>query len=95
MNLFEGLKRYAEQFVPVGESEPISQEDLAMVSSAEVVASQYGLSVCFHMVGGGKTYIPVSRDSNAVVGDRVDLTKAKVLTLVKPSSGEKIQRMEI
>jgi hypothetical protein len=33
------------------------------------------------MRGGGKTYIPMSRDSKLCVGDKVDLTTAKIIHL--------------
>jgi hypothetical protein len=47
------------------------------------------------MKSGCQTYIPLSRDSSATEGDRVDLAKAKILTLVKEGTDEKIDRVEI
>jgi hypothetical protein len=38
------------------------------------------------MKNGGLTFIPLSQDSSLGIGEEVDLTKAKVLTLGK--SGE-------
>lgn len=80
MNIFDGLLVYGGSW-NVMDSRSFSDEEINAVSKAEVVASQFGNSVCFFMKGGGQTYIPLSRDSSLGVGDTVDLKKAKVLTL--------------
>ena len=92
MNIFAGLQKYATKFQVTG-TRPFSPEEISEVRSAKVVASQYGLSICFFMAEGCQKYIPVSRDSIATVGDTVDLSKAKILTLEK--DGDKINRIEI
>ena len=69
-------------------------EEIAAVKKAEVVASQYGNSVCFFMAGGGQTYIPLSNQSTLSVGDEVDLTKAKLLTLHRDGNDD-IMRVSI
>ena len=70
-----------------------SQEEIAAVTKAEVVDSQYGNSVCFHMVGGGQTFIPLSTNSTLGLGDSVDLNKAKLLTLERAGEAD-IYRVE-
>lgn len=92
MNIFAGLQKYATRY-EVKDTRSFNTEELAQISSAKVVASQYGMSVCFYMKAGGQTYVPVSRDSICQVGDVVDVTKAKILTLEK--DGETINRIEI
>ena len=67
----------------VKSSRPFDHEDIAAVKRAEVVASQYGNSVCFFMNGGGQSYIPLSKQSKLTVGDELDMKTAKILTLVK------------
>lgn len=62
-------------------SRPFDPEEIAAVKRAEVVASQYGKSVCFFMNSGGKTFIPLSNQSKLAVGDELDLRTSKVLTL--------------
>ena len=94
MNIFESLKKYANQFV-VANRRKFSKEEKALVDHAEVKLSQYGMSVCFYMKSGCQTYIPLSRDSVAAEGDKVDLTKAEILTLKKEGSDETIDRVEI
>ena len=88
MNAFESLKVYGEGSWQVTNSRNFQQEEIALVEKAEVVSSDYGSSVCFFMKSGGKTYIPLSRDSSLTVGDSVDITKAKLLTLHREGSGD-------
>ena len=85
MNIFAGLKKYAESYKVV-DTRVFTADEIAAVKSAKVVSSEHGYSVCFYMVEGGQTYIPVSRDSVVAAGDAVDLTKVKLLTLVKGDS---------
>lgn len=82
MNIFASLRKYVPKWNVVSSRE-FSKEEQASVLEAKVVASQYGNSVCFMMVGGGMTFIPLSQDSNLTVGETVDLSKAKLLQLAK------------
>lgn len=79
-NVFATTKVYADGYKEV-ESRNFNAEEQAAVASATVVTSNYGTSCCFMMRGGGKTYIPMSRDSKLSVGDKVDLSTAKVIHL--------------
>ena len=94
MNIFATLKSYANQF-KVANTRAFSEEELNLVNDAKVVLSQYGMSVCFFMKDGCQKYIPLSRDSVAIEGDKVDLAKAEILTLKKEGSDETIDRVEI
>ena len=80
MNIFSALRVYAGKW-NVKESRDFTQEEMDAIDTASVVDSQYGMSVCFFMRGGGQTYIPLSNDSNKSVGDTIDLKTAKLLTL--------------
>jgi hypothetical protein len=82
MNIFNNLKVYAGKW-SLKSSRDFTEEEIKSVSHAEVVPSQYGNSVCFTMINGGKTFIPLSNDSSLGVGESVDITKAKLLTLGK------------
>ena len=84
-NIFSSLRVYAGKW-NLKSSRAFSPEEVAAVASAVVVASQYGNSVCFTMVGGGQTFIPLSQNSVKAVGDSIDLASARLLTLEK--SGE-------
>ena len=92
MNIFEGLNVYGSKWNVVS-NRSFAAEEIAMVKKAEVVGSDYGKSVCFFMVGGGQTYIPLSNQSTLGVGDSVDLAKAKVLTLHRDGSDD-IKRID-
>ena len=80
MNIFDGLQVYGGKWNVTNERS-FDAEEIAAVTKAEVVASEYGNSVCFFMRGGGQSYIPLSNQSSLGVGDSVDMTKAKILTL--------------
>jgi hypothetical protein len=93
MNIFSGLQVYGGSWNVVAERD-FNDEEKALISRAEVVASEYGNSVCFFMKSGGQSYIPLSRDSQLGVGDSVDVTKVKLLTLHRDGS-EDITRVSI
>lgn len=90
MNIFSSLRVYAGKW-SVKEQRDFTAEEQAAVSSATVVPSQYGNSVCFMMIGGGQTFIPLSSNSSLGVGDRVDLSTAKLLTLEKQGEADIIR----
>lgn len=93
MNIFSTLRTYAGKW-SVKSSRVFTQEEIQAVESAIVVPSQYGNSVCFMMVGGGQTYIPLANDATVGVGESIDLTKAKLLTLEKGGESD-INRVSI
>lgn len=93
MNIFNSLRVYAGKWM-IKASRAFTQEEIAAVKSATVVPSQYGNSVCFMMVGGGQTYIPLANDATVGVGESVDLTKAQLLTLSKEGESD-INRVSI
>ena len=93
MNIFSGLQVYGGSWNVIAERD-FNDEEKALISRAEVVASEYGNSVCFFMKSGGQSYIPLSRDSQLGVGDSVDVTKVKLLTLHRDGS-EDITRVSI
>lgn len=93
MNVFSGLTVYGGSWNVVA-SRNFDAEEIAAVRKAEVVSSQYGSSVCFFMKSGGQTYIPLSNQSSLAVGDDVDLSKAKLLTLHRDGDGD-IMRVDI
>ena len=93
MNIFSTLRTYEGKW-SVKSSRAFTQEEIQAVESATVVPSQYGSSVCFMMVGGGQTYIPLANDATVGVGESIDLTKAKLLTLEKGGESD-INRVSI
>ena len=87
MNVFSSLMVYAGKWM-LKSKRVFAAEEIAAVSKAEVVSSQYGNSVCFHMVGGGQTFIPLSNDSTLSIGETIDLSKAELLTLGKDGESD-------
>lgn len=93
MNIFSSLRVYAGKWM-VSNSRAFSADEINAVQSAQVVDSQYGSSVCFFMKSDGQTFIPLSTNSTLSIGDNVDLTKAKLLTLRREGDAD-IYRVEI
>lgn len=85
MNIFSNLRVYAGKW-SVKETRNFTADEIAQVSQAVVVPSQYGNSVQFTMKSGGLTYIQLDQNSDCAIGEVIDLTKAKLTTLEK--SGE-------
>ena len=91
MNLFSGLRVYGGKWAEKA-SRKFTQDELALVTKAQVVESQYGNSCCFFMANGTTMYVPMSTDSKSGVGDIINLNEAEIVTLEK--TGEKdIQRI--
>lgn len=91
MNLFSGLRVYGGKWAEKS-SRKFTQDELALVTKAQVVESQYGNSCCFFMANGTTMYVPMSTDSKSGVGDIINLNEAEIVTLEK--AGEKdIQRI--
>ena len=80
MNIFSALKVYAGKWQKKAER-AFSDEEINAVDTAKVVTSQYGLSVCFMMKGGGMTYIPLDQNSSLSEGDVINLKNAELITL--------------
>lgn len=92
-NIFNSLVQYATPW-SVKETRDFTKEEIEAVAEAVVVPSQYGNSVCFTMVRGGQTYIPLSNNSSKGVGEYINLAEAKLLTLEKAGEND-IFRIEI
>lgn len=92
MSIFSSLREYASKW-NVKAKRAFSEEEKAEVSSATVVPSQFGSSVCFYMKAGGQKYIPLSNTSKAQVGQSINLDNAQLITLGK-SGEEDIVRVE-
>lgn len=91
MNLFSNLRVYGGKWAEKS-SRKFTQDELALVTKAQVVESQYGNSCCFFMANGTTMYVPMSNDAKSEVGDIIDLKEAEIVTLEKV--GEKdIQRI--
>lgn len=93
MNIFNAIKVYAGKW-QVKDSRAFSQEEIDAVDKASVVDSQYGLSVCFFLKSGGQSFIPLSSTSSLNVGDAVNLSTARLLTLSREGDSD-IMRVEI
>lgn len=86
-NIFSILKQYAAKWQET-EARPFTEEEISAVVDNEIIASEYGNSVCFLMVNGSKCYIPCDRDCTKGVGEKIDMHKAIFKTLSKPGEDD-------
>ena len=93
MNIFASLRVYAGKW-SVKETRRFAAEEIAAITMAVVVPSQYGNSVQFIRKDGGMSFIPLDQNANVGVGEVVDLTKAKLVTLEKQGEAD-IYRVSI
>ena len=87
MNIFSALRIYAGKWSEKN-VRAFAPEEVAAVEQAKVVESQYGLSVCFFMKGGGQSYIPLDQNSSLGIDDVIDLNNAKLVTLQRPGEDD-------
>lgn len=94
MGLLSKLRTYQGKWNVVN-STKFDADEANSVSSAEVVASQYGKSVCLHMVNGGSKFIPMSNTGRDLpVGSSVDVKNTNIVELHRDGD-ENIYRIEI
>ena len=75
------LKKYQDTWEEVSR-EQFDAEDIASIESAEVVPSQWGLSVKITYVSGDVSFLPISqRVEEPVIGQQVDPAKCFLVTL--------------
>ena len=79
MNIFSGLT-VGHPWI-VRDSRYLTWDEVNSVLYAEVVSSQFGMSVCFHLNTGKSSCIPLSTNSIAYIGDIIDPVEVKVITL--------------
>ena len=84
MGFLDSLRTYAGAW-EVTNTEKLSAAEIKSVDKIEVIEkdNDWGTSVsmCFFMKGGGRKYVPLSRDSELNVGDIVDPKSVEILTL--------------
>lgn len=85
-SFFDSKKRYGTKWMPVS-TRSFTESEKAEIDKAMVVTSDYGLSCCFFMKNGDLVFQPMSRDSQAVAGQELDINTIQIITLQK--SGEK------
>lgn len=84
MGFLDSLRTYAGSWLETSR-EKLSASELKTVDHIEVVErdNDWGTSVsmCFIMKGGGKKFVPLSRDSDLTEGDTVDPKSVEIITL--------------
>lgn len=87
MNIFSALRVYAGKWAEKA-TRKFSTDEIAAVSKATVVDSQYGQSIQFLMKSGGMTFIPLDQNSSKATGEVIDLNQAELVTLSKEGEAD-------
>ena len=84
MGFLDSLRTYAKGWEETGR-EKLSASEVKSIDKIEVVEKEndWGTSVsmCFFMKGGGRKYVPLSRDCELQDGDTVDPKSVEIITL--------------
>lgn len=80
-NVFDALPEYGAKWM-VEDARFFNEKEQADIQSAEVVPSQFGLSVCFLMSNGKKKYIPLDQESTLNIGDPLDKSRIQLKKLI-------------
>lgn len=86
INVLSNRKVYAGEW-SVKESRDWNSSELAMVTHGEVIPSskfEGKKCMCFHLVKGGKVYYPLTKDSNAEIGESFTMKETEYVVLEKP-----------
>lgn len=77
--ILDALKSYDSEWVPT-QTRKFSQAEVEAILACIVVASKWGKSVCFSVVGG-KKYIPLEPIASVNIGDSLDPSKMEIVSL--------------
>ena len=83
MALPDDIKIHAGKLAIVKET-PLSKEDIESIEKGVVIKSRFGLSMCFYLKAGGRTYFPLTSDSKVRTGRIADINNIIVVELAKP-----------
>ena len=74
----------------------LTQEEKESIENAEIVKSDFGMSVCFTLINGESSEVPLSTVSysDTHIGDIVDLDSISIITLHNDYD-EEIHRIEL
>lgn len=79
-NIFDTLVRYNLSWSEKSRRS-LNDAELKAISKAVVSESEYGKSLCFTMVSGGVTYMPLAKTCELPVGKEVPTSDVELVTL--------------
>lgn len=80
MGLFDLIKIYKADWEEVSKRR-FEESECNAISEATVVASKYGKSVCFNIIGKGKGFIPLEPLAKAEIGDKLNPAELELVNL--------------
>lgn len=91
--IFDSLKSYVSEWTETSVRK-FTEEECAAVKQATVVASGWGLSVCF-LINSCKKYIPLEPSTKASAGDALDVHDLKIVNLTYNGDDSAITKRNI
>lgn len=80
MGLFDVIKIYKSEWQEVSKRK-FDAKECEAISEAVVVASKYGKSVCFTIVGKGKGFVPLEPVAKVEIGDKLNPAELELVNL--------------
>ena len=80
MGFLDLIKIYKSEWQEVN-SRKFTEAECKAISEAIVVASKYGKSVCFNIIGKGKGFVPLEPIARAEIGDKLNLAEIELVNL--------------
>ena len=77
-NIFETKPTYPTSWMQ-GFTRPFNDSEIQMIKSCEVVVGRYSLLLECYLRNGERHSLPITKDSDAYVGLKLDLTKATLI----------------
>lgn len=94
MGILDSLKSYDSEWVET-QTRKFSEAEVNAIQACVVVASKWGKSVCFSVIGS-KKYIPLEPIATVNIGDSLDPSKMEIVSLKYVGSDpDKIKLKEI
>ncbi len=80
MSFLDLLKIYKSEWQEVA-ARKFNKRECEQISEAIVVASKYGKSVCFTIIGKGKGFVPLEPIARAEIGDKLNPAELELVNL--------------
>lgn len=80
MSFLDLIKIYKSEWQEVN-SRKFTESECKQISEAVVVASKYGKSVCFTIIGKGKGFVPLEPIARAEIGDKLNPAEIELVNL--------------
>lgn len=91
-NIFDTLVVYDLSWnEKAGSRRSLTDGEKKRISKVVVTESEYGKSLCFTMISGGHTYIPLSKTCDVLVDTEVPIDKVELFTIERVGDDDRVK----